>query len=1110
MRSAWWFDGLRSASRSLRQLRRKPGGRRSLHPTQRRLARFEPLEDRWLLSTVAGQPNDGKISVEYDPVTGAFVVQPDGNSVGLFDIQSAAGIFTGSAMFPPGTVVSVNSAAQKSWLGGMGSAFTANFSLGVIAAPGLSRDFLLNDLTLVGSGGFGTPNVDLDLVYVPVDFGDAPDAADGTGPRNYNTRGVDNGPRHSIAAGLRMGVNVDGDSGALNNAAATADDADGPNDDEDGIAAPLSDLAITIGTQPTVGVRVTNLTGSPAALYGWIDYNGNGVFENGTERTSLAVADGTNNAHVTLVFPVVPPGFTGTTFARFRLGTDAAAANPTGSAGNGEVEDHRVQITRPGIGLADAAKNKKIASGTPGAPVIANGDMFGSAVAPLGDLDGDGVNDFVVGAPSQTGSGSGGAVQVLLMNANGTVKLSQRIASGVGGGPILASGDYFGHSVALLGDVDGDGLPDIAVGADKDDTGGYNRGAVHVLFLNANGTARASQKIATGTGGGPPIANLDRFGSSTTALGDLDGDGVTELAVGASGDDTNGAYRGAVHILFLNKNGTVKATQKIASGVGGGPTLANGDEFGIGVASLGDLDGDGLAELAVGAFRDDTGGNGRGAVHVLYLNANGSVKSSTKIASGVANGPVLADSDYFGRSVAAIGDLDGDGVTDLAVGAYRDSTGGTSRGAVHVLLLNANGTVKNATKIANVTGGGPALLNDNRFGSGVAALGDLDGDGVVDLAVGAETDNTGGTGRGAVHLLFLRPGNTKPTITSPAFGSVPENSTAVMTLSAFDPDSPPQTVAFSLIGGPDQGRFMIVGGNLLSFVAAPDFEAPADANADNLYVVTVQADDGSGGTATQTVNVTVTPVNDNTPVFTSPDQVNVAENTTAVTTLTATDADLPPQAISFSIAGGADQSKFMLTGGNMLSFKTPPDFEFPTDANGDNTYIVIVQASDGSQSSLQAMLVTVTNQSEPLVGDYNGNGVVDAADYVVWRNGGPLQNEGDTPGAVTSEDYHVWRANFGRALGTGSGATIVRAPPLESRQTAAPMRTTVPRPAQRVAFPAGATRDVALVAWLASRQSTASVEPLVAERASSPIDRAVVSIDTTKVALDVAFAALIE
>src|SRR5206468_251227 len=105
-----------------------------------------------------------------------------------------------------------------------------------------------------------------------------------------------------------------------------------------------------------------------------------------------------------------------------------------------------------------------------------------------------------------------------------------------------------------------------------------------------------------------------------------------------------------------------------------------GDLFGISAATLGDLDGDGVTDLAVGAFGDDTGGNARGAVHVLLMNTtNGTVKSTTNIASGLGGAPPLADGDYFGISVASLGDLDGDGVTDLAVGAYSDDTGGSNR-----------------------------------------------------------------------------------------------------------------------------------------------------------------------------------------------------------------------------------------------------------------------------------------------------------------------------------------------------------------------------------------------------------------------------------------------
>ena len=98
---------------------------------------------------------------------------------------------------------------------------------------------------------------------------------------------------------------------------------------------------------------------------------------------------------------------------------------------------------------------------------------------------------------------------------------------------------------------DGDGVSDLAVGARWDDSGGNNRGAVHVLFMNSDGTVKSSQKIGDGVGGGPPLANSDYFGEAVSLLGDLDGDGASDLAVGARGVDTSGNERGAAYVLFL-------------------------------------------------------------------------------------------------------------------------------------------------------------------------------------------------------------------------------------------------------------------------------------------------------------------------------------------------------------------------------------------------------------------------------------------------------------------------------------------------------------------------------------------------------------------------------
>ena len=329
---------------------------------------------------------------------------------------------------------------------------------------------------------------------------------------------------------------------------------------------------------------------------------------------------------------------------------------------------------------------------------------------------------------------------------------------------ILDDQDNFGGSVEQLGDLDGDGVADLAVGAWVDDDGGDGRGAVWILFLYADGSVKSHQKISDTQGAFTgKLEDQDRFGIKSTLLGDFDGDGVVDLAVGAYRDDDGGLNRGAVWILFLNADGTVKSHQKISDTAGRfAGTLDDEDRLGVGVASLGDLDGDGVGELAVGAYLDDDGGLDRGAVWILFLYADGSVKSHQKISDtqGGFTG-TLEDNDQFGVGVASLGDLDGDGVTDLAVSAWLDDDGGPDRGAAWILFLYADGTVKSHQKISNTEGGFTGVLDDyDYFGLDVATLGDVDADGVGDLGVGAYLDDDGGNRRGALWILHLNPNGT--------------------------------------------------------------------------------------------------------------------------------------------------------------------------------------------------------------------------------------------------------------------------------------------------------------------------------------------------------------
>lgn len=577
---------------------------------------------------------------------------------------------------------------------------------------------------------------------------------------------------------LFLGNSVDADpAGALQNSTASGDDISGAfPDDEDGILIP-ADLQATAGTAPVITLLVTNNTGRTATLSGWIDYNQDLVFDNTSERVHAVVPSGTTDARVTLTFPVIPVGAAGRTFARFRLSTDPAAEHPNGTASDGEAEDYEFRMTSPNNGYV--VRSERIQHLLNGGPPLTDWTLFGSSVASLGDLNGDGIPDLAVGGRNDSAVGDGrGSVHVLLMNADGTAQSVTRIAHQTNGGPALADRVAFGSAVTAIGDLNGDGRPELAVGAYNDNTGALRNGAVYILFLNADGTVQKYTKVADRINGGPTLPGDTHFGSALCSPGDLNGDGVPDLVVGADNDQISvtAGQAGSVYVLLMNPDGSAAEARKITSGLNGGPELGGFNYFGRSVASPGDLNGDGVADLVVGAFDDDTGGGNiknRGAVHVLFLDAQGSVTSTRKIAHLLNGGPSLVAGDHFGISAAAVGDLNGDGVPDLAIGARMDATGGPGRGAVHLLLMNSDGTVQSFRKIAHQTNGGPSLTDNAQFGVSVTSLGDLNGDGFTDLAVGGDVDNAGGVTRGAVHILFLTQG---PSLDALADISVPEKS----------------------------------------------------------------------------------------------------------------------------------------------------------------------------------------------------------------------------------------------------------------------------------------------------------------------------------------------
>ena len=383
---------------------------------------------------------------------------------------------------------------------------------------------------------------------------------------------------------------------------------------------------------------------------------------------------------------------------------------------NGEADEGRAYVYHGSAsGLSD------VASWT--AESDQAGARLGWSVSLAGDVDGDGYGDVIVGAP-------------LFDNGEkdeGRAFLYRGSATGLAASPAwTAEGDQvaanFGGSVAIAGDVNADGYADVIVGADAYDNGQVDEGRAWVYHGSAAGPSATADWIAESDQAGAA------FGYDVQTAGDVNADGYADVIVGASLYDGGQTDEGRALLYFGSASGlSTVADWSSESNVAGA-------QYGHAVSTAGDVDGDGYADVLVGAHLYAAGETDEGRAYLYRGGASGP--------SATADWSLEGDQvdAWFGDSVSTAGDVNGDGYADVIIGARRWDNVEINEGRAFVFHGSAAGLAAIADWSAE------ADQNGARFGVSVATAGDVDGDGYADVIIGSYLENNGETDEGRAYV----------------------------------------------------------------------------------------------------------------------------------------------------------------------------------------------------------------------------------------------------------------------------------------------------------------------------------------------------------------------
>ncbi|MEH1919023.1 beta strand repeat-containing protein [Nostoc sp.] len=383
---------------------------------------------------------------------------------------------------------------------------------------------------------------------------------------------------------------------------------------------------------------------------------------------------------------------------------------------------------------------------------INRGDSTRSSVSNAGDINSDGIDDVIIGAflASPNDLYNSGQSYVVFGSKGGfDAEFSLSSLNGTNGFTIngINEGDFLG-SVSNAGDINGDGIDDVIIGAFRASPNGSYSGQSYVVFGSKNDfDAQFNLSTLNGTNGFTinGINEGDGLGWSLSSAGDINGDGIDDLIIGARFADPNGSYSGQSYVVFGSKDGfdaqfnlsTLNGTNGFA--ING---IEEGDFSGWSVSSTGDINGDGIDDLIIGAFFADPNGNRSGQSYVVF-GSNGDFDAQFNLSTlNGTNGFTINginESYSLGWSVSSAGDINGDGIDDLIIGAPDASPNGELSGQSYV-VFGSKGGFDAQFNLSTLNGTNGFTINGTDIvdysGRSVSSAGDINGDGIDDLIIG--------------------------------------------------------------------------------------------------------------------------------------------------------------------------------------------------------------------------------------------------------------------------------------------------------------------------------------------------------------------------------------